>query len=83
MGAVVSSDSDFFFGTEVFLHLKKCGFNLNGRFCFAAVTSNVRVFFFVAVDTPKTNITIEKQPFEDAFPINNGDFPLLGKIAFG
>ena len=24
---------------------------------------------------PKTNMTMEKQPFEDVFPIENGDFP--------
>ena len=25
---------------------------------------------------PKTNMTMEEQPFEDLFPIENGDFPM-------
>ena len=31
----------------------------------------------VIIDTPpKTNMTMENPPFEDAFPIENGDFPM-------
>ena len=29
---------------------------------------------------PETNMTIEKQPFEDVFPIKNGDFPASGTV---
>ena len=28
------------------------------------------------VTPPKTNITMDKQPFEDVSPIKSGDFPL-------
>ena len=26
---------------------------------------------------PKTQMTLENQPFEDVYPMKNGDFPLL------
>ena len=28
------------------------------------------------INPPKTNMTMENQPFEDVFPIENGDVPL-------
>ena len=36
------------------------------------------VYFFDGITPPKltTNMTMEHQPFEDVFPIENGDFPL-------
>ena len=32
--------------------------------------------FLIDVHPPKTNMTMENPPFEDVFPINNGDVPM-------
>ena len=33
--------------------------------------------FWEPRNRPKTNMTMENPPFEDVFPIENGDFPML------
>ena len=35
---------------------------------------------YIVYTPPETNMTIEKQPFEDVFPIKNGDFPASGIV---
>ena len=34
------------------------------------------MILLLKITPPKTNVTLEKQPFEDVSPIKNGDFPL-------
>ena len=34
------------------------------------------VFFTMYLPSPKANMTMETQPFEDVSPIKHGDFPL-------
>ena len=56
------------FRLKLTTHLKKV----------APIRNLVKVFsWYMCIPTPpKTNMTIEKQPFEDVSPSNNGDSPL-------
>ena len=44
--------------------------------CWFPTYLQVRTASFKESTPPKTNMTMEKLPFEDASPIRNGDFPL-------
>ena len=81
----VSMTAEERFTRNIYIHSEKSTNNLNITLSEKKhhLNQNLHFLSFNFATPLKTNMTMEKEPFEDVSPIRNGDFPLTKRLKKG